>query len=312
MTTVRDQRRVLVRTVLALAALTAFLWLGAARAVEPFHTYLYLFCWIPFIAAWHAVFRYQAGRSFLDGKISGSPAARWTWFLFLSATAWLAFELINVRLGNWAYEGLPRTRWIRWPGYAASFATVFPGILIMAGVLANARPARADAPSANGAVGRRWSVPAGAAMLALPLLAPRIFFPLVWGALFFLLEPAVQALGGHSLLRDWKARRFRTTSALLLAGLIAGFFWEACNYGAGARWIYTVPHVNFWKLFEMPLLGYLGFPAFALEVFVIFEAARLVWPRLSRARKAWAIAGCLALWIVAFWAIDTWTVRRWR
>ena len=44
--------------------------------------------------------------------------------------------------------------------------------------------------------------------------------------------------------------------------------WEFWNYWAIGKWIYTVP-IPFAgpKIFEMPLLGFLGFPAFAVEVY---------------------------------------------
>jgi hypothetical protein len=54
------------------------------------------------------------------------------------------------------------------------------------------------------------------------------------------------------------------------------------NIRAGSKWIYTVPGFEELKLFEMPLLGFLGFPPFALECFVIYRT--LV---LSGVAKAW-------------------------
>jgi hypothetical protein len=53
--------------------------------------------------------------------------------------------------------------------------------------------------------------------------------------------------------------------ALLGAGVVCGIFWEFWNYWAHARWVYVFPMFQDWKIFAMPLPGYLGFPAFALE-----------------------------------------------
>ncbi len=33
-----------------------------------------------------------------------------------------------------------------------------------------------------------------------------------------------------------------------------------------AKWTYTIPYVGFCKVFEMPLLGYLGYPFFGIIV----------------------------------------------
>jgi hypothetical protein len=63
---------------------------------------------------------------------------------------------------------------------------------------------------------------------------------------------------------DW-----RTVIALCLAALICGFFWEMWNIFSFPKWIYHVPFVGFWHIFEMPLLGYGGYPPFALELYVL-------------------------------------------
>ena len=53
----------------------------------------------------------------------------------------------------------------------------------------------------------------------------------------------------------------------MAAALFAGFWWECWNFHALPKWIYTVPYVGFWKIFEMPVLGYIGYPFFGLIVF---------------------------------------------
>jgi hypothetical protein len=50
--------------------------------------------------------------------------------------------------------------------------------------------------------------------------------------------------------------------------------WEFWNYWALAKWTYTVPYLDHLKVFEMPVLGYLGFPPFVLECY-----AMAVWLR---------------------------------
>jgi hypothetical protein len=56
-----------------------------------------------------------------------------------------------------------------------------------------------------------------------------------------------------------------------LAALICGFFWEMWNLHSLAKWIYFVPYVDRFHLFEMPLLGYAGYLPFGLECAVIAE-----------------------------------------
>src|SRR5258708_6118808 len=98
-----------------------FLQWGWIQHREPFHTYFYLFAWGSFL--------WVIGRA-LAVRTGTSPLARPVSFLglmFLSTTFWLVFEVCNFRLHNWIYIGVPSERWLRWPGYALSFATVMPG-----------------------------------------------------------------------------------------------------------------------------------------------------------------------------------------
>jgi hypothetical protein len=57
--------------------------------------------------------------------------------------------------------------------------------------------------------------------------------------------------------------------------------WECWNYWSRSKWHYTVPIMEHLKLFEMPLPGYLGFPAFALECFTLYGFVRAMWARLN-------------------------------
>ena len=47
-------------------------------------------------------------------------------------------------------------------------------------------------------------------------------------------------------------------------------FW---NYWAEGKWFYIFPILEQWTIFEMPIVGYLGFPAFAIEVFALYVFA---------------------------------------
>jgi hypothetical protein len=43
------------------------------------------------------------------------------------------------------------------------------------------------------------------------------------------------------------------------------------NYYAYPKWVYHVPFVDFWRIFEMPLLGYGGYLPFAMELFALYH-----------------------------------------
>jgi len=65
---------------------------------------------------------------------------------------------------------------------------------------------------------------------------------------------------------DW---RFVLASAL--AALFCGVFWELWNFYSLAKWVYHVPFVQRFHLFEMPVLGYAGYLPFGLECSVVAE-----------------------------------------
>src|SRR4030042_566659 len=154
----------------------------------------------------------------------------------------------------------------------------------------------------------------GAACAMLPLVFPRYAFPLIWLAFIFLFDPFCDLLGGESLTKRWAAGERQQHLCLLAAGLFCGFWWEMWNYPARAQWIYTLPVLNFGRIFEVPLLVSLGFLPFALECAVMYNFLLALENRVltspSRRRLFWLLQG--AFWLAAFWAIDTWTVLSYR
>lgn len=58
---------------------------------------------------------------------------------------------------------------------------------------------------------------------------------------------------------------------LAVGCLICAFFWEMWNFYSYPRWVYHVPLVGFLHVFEMPLLGYLGYIPFSRELFALYH-----------------------------------------
>ena len=73
-----------------------------------------------------------------------------------------------------------------------------------------------------------------------------------------------------SVIGHLKDKNISTPLSLLLAGIILGFLWEFWNYWAVIKWKYDIPFVGFFKIFEMPVLGYLGYFPFALELYAMY------------------------------------------
>ena len=89
----------------------------------------------------------------------------------------------------------------------------------------------------------------------------------------FLLEPVCLALGRRAFTDDLARGDWRPWVSLWLGGLLCGFFWEMWNLWSFPKWIYHVPYVGFWKVFEMPVLGYLGYLPFAMELYLMAQLA---------------------------------------
>lgn len=248
----------------AMALLEILLALGVA-AVTTFFTALIWTAFIPAVDA--AVYR-------LRGDSRLRRPARFAALCLLSIPVWLIFEAYNLALRNWRYVGVPRQFWLFVLGGAWAFATILPGLfevadLLLAAGLERARAAPARATAAWG----RGAVAAGAAMLIVPVAVPAwlgpYLFGLVWGGFVLLLEPINLRLGLPSLWADLEAGRPGRIYALLASGAICGFCWEFWNFWAAARWEYVFPIFQRFKVFAMPLPGFLGFPPFALECFAL-------------------------------------------
>lgn len=245
--------------------------------IEPFHSWNTPIAWTGYILFADALVFKRRGASWLKDN----PAE----FVFLSAASvplWSIFELYNkCCIRNWYYVGLPQVILLRYFGYAWSFATILPAMFETADLVSSLRDRRASVHRADPSNPRRlgaaaWAtVTAGALMLAIPIVYPSTYLAApIWLGFIFLLDPLNARAGDESILGDWHSGRAARLINLLIAGLICGLLWELWNYWAGAKWIYNVPILPEIKVFEMPILGFGGFPAFAVECFVMYVALR--------------------------------------
>ncbi|MEJ5330472.1 MAG: hypothetical protein WHT07_10000 [Desulfobaccales bacterium] len=291
-----------------LAAILAWLaaMAGVALDFPVVRAYLYHLAWWPLLL-------------FLDGLLLLRTGESWLWqrpkaFLraaAFSVTIWLFFELFNLHLLNWRYVGLEPRLWLRWPGYALAFATVVPAILLTAQVLQafGAFAGRRGEP-------RTWEswppvfLILGTACLTLPWVFPTYAFPLIWLGVIFLFDPFLPLVGRPAFTARFLAGERQEFYCLLTAGLLLGLWWELWNYPATSRWIYTLPILGFGKIFEMPVLGYLGFPPFALECAILYTFMEGLFVRLEAhpqgRRLFWLAQGLW--WLAIFAALDARTV----
>jgi hypothetical protein len=254
---------------LSLAVIVAA-WVLLLLNVEPVPTWFYVFAWYPTLVLLDAL---ASGREH-ERPIYGS-GGRALSLLAWSAAVWLLFEAANFRLRNWYYVFLPSHPAERWAGIVLSFATVLPALFLTARLLDSAGVGRSW--HARPVTVHRWhldaSVGLGLLTLTLALAVPQLFFPLTWGAVWLLVEPAVYRRHPEwSLFHDIERGEWGRIARLLLGGLLVGVLWECYNFWARGKWIYTVPWLEHVTWFEMPPLGFVGFPLFALEAWTLYHA----------------------------------------
>ena len=237
--------------------------------IEPVATYFYLFIWWSYIFFVDGLVFWIKGSS-LFSRLRGKIFL----LIFFSFLFWLFFEILNLRIANWYYIG-PFFHPIGMIIFGIfTFGTVLPIILVTYELLDSLnfwRNLRFPRWKWWGRPKYFW-ISIGIIMLILPLSWPKYFFWTIWQSLIFILDPIVESNGGKSLFQELREGKARTFCLLLLTGLITGILWEFWNYWAELKWQYTVPLIPQWKIFEMPLLGYLvGFSFFAPECYLFYQ-----------------------------------------
>jgi hypothetical protein len=263
-----------------LSAMPIRFWMGAALIAVAWllnwllpglRTHLLFFpLWLGYVLVVDALVWLRKGSSLW----TRNPRAFVGLFL-VSAPSWWLFELINLRTQNWEYVGREFFTDAQYALLASiSFSTVIPAVFGTAelvstgGWLQRLKPGIRLKPTP--AVIMAFAI-AGALMLGAMVVWPRYFFPFVWLSVYFLLEPLNVLLGNRSL-GDYTAHGdWRPVIALWVGALICGFFWEMWNYFSYPQWIYFVPWVGFWHIFEMPILGYGGYLPFGMELFALYH-----------------------------------------
>ena len=247
-------------------AWTRFPWFA------PLQRYTFTPLWLAYVVVINALTFRRSGRCLLTER----PVYLLSLFP-VSAVFWWFFEYLNRFVQNWYYVGIDT---MTGPQYfvmaTLPFSTVLPAVTSTFEWL-RTEPESASAPATPPPVTRRTSKTAAGVILLLACTGlagvgcyPNLFFPLVWIAPLLLLTSVDTLFRGHSN-PPIEAFGITMQPACLwaVAALICGFFWELWNYYSLAKWIYTVPYVNRFPLFEMPVLGYAGYLPFGLECAVI-------------------------------------------
>ncbi|MBW2329331.1 MAG: hypothetical protein JRF04_06995, partial [Deltaproteobacteria bacterium] len=105
--------------------------------------------------------------------------------------------------------------------------------------------------------------------LASLAMIPDYLFPFVWIAPLFIITGIQIINGRRSLFSSLREGNLQLFLFPALAALVCGFFWEMWNWQSLAHWQYSIPYVDRFHIFAMPILGYAGYLPFGLECMVV-------------------------------------------
>jgi hypothetical protein len=240
---------------------------------RPLSDYWYSLCWYGVALTADALVG-RRHRSLLDARRADA-----LWMLVVSALAWWALELGNRSLQSWSYS--PSTDvplWLQRLRATVAFASLVPAtfeltmLALLFPPLSRLRARRAVKLPAPATL---LVAAAGIGSLAAAVALPALGLPLVLGGVVALGDPLNHRRGRPSLLGCLERGDWRLPLALCGSAIAAGFVGEMWNYPADPRWTYHVPWIDCLRVFEMPLIGYLGYGLLALAVFVAYHALRL-------------------------------------
>jgi hypothetical protein len=252
--------------------------------VNPFYSHFYDFAWYSYICFADSLVYHWRGRSLLSNRFG-----EFLLMLPLSWLIWETYEAFNLRLNNWHYVEIINGRPVDLPFmvkniplYFIAFATVLPGEFETLELVRIWSERRNN--WLHRARMRPWQltqqkfdvfIVLGLLCVGLPMILPQQFFPLTWLCMFLFLDPINWRAGRPSILKELSKSNASLFCQILVAGMICGGCWEFWNSWAGTKWVYTVPApFDKLKLFEMPCLGFFGFPPFALECYAMYHFLR--------------------------------------
>ncbi|MDP8214296.1 MAG: hypothetical protein RAO92_06970 [Candidatus Euphemobacter frigidus] len=248
-------------------------WFGSPRLAD----WTTPACWWGYILILDAVIYRIRGKSIIRNNIR-----LFIYQCVFSVLFWGVFELNNLHLRNWAYVDLPPNPWETAVGMALSFATIMPGLFYTAELIDISGLFKKIKlpPLRISPVFAYILILLGMIFLVLPMMLPptiaTYLFIMIWLGWIFFLDPVNLYSGTRSILADLTQGEGSRIAALFASGVVCGLLWEFWNFWAGSKWVYTAPFMPEIKIFEMPVVGFLGFLPFAVEYFVVYHTARLI------------------------------------
>lgn len=244
--------------------------------IEPFASWYFPIIWLGYIFVIDAlVYKIRKKSLIMNKKLM------FLGLFCLSAFFWYAFEIFNFSVQNWHY--VSTKFYASSSGFSKSlfrifsFATVLPALFETSELIISIHLFDKIKLKNKLKITKTFlysMVILGIICFFLPIFLPAFAFPLVWLGFFLILDPINYLNNQPSIIGHIKNKKLKVPLSLLLAGIIVGFLWEFWNYWSIHKWVYDIPYVGFFKIFEMPILGYLGYLPFAFELYSMYWFTR--------------------------------------
>ncbi|MEA1914928.1 MAG: hypothetical protein U9N30_06400, partial [Campylobacterota bacterium] len=259
--------------------------------------YTFLPLWLGCILFINSLSYFRSGSCLLTGR----PV--YFFILFpVSGCFWWFFEYLNRFVQNWYYLGIDDFSAIEYVFHASlSFSTVLPAVLSTEELLASF--SRLTEPLKTSFVICCWRnrfinigvLSASAIGLIGIGIWPDYLFPLLWLSPLLIMITLQKMMGRATVFDSLGQGDWRSVWLPALAALFCGFFWELWNVKSYAHWVYSIPFVQKIHIFEMPILGYLGYLPFGLECKAVALLVEEVPQKECESKKLGSshLAGCV-------------------
>jgi hypothetical protein len=245
-------------------AWSRFSWFSAFQP----HTFTPL--WISYILVVNALTYQRTGQCMLI-----STPVYFLLLFPLSAVFWWFFEYLNRFVQNWYYQSIHFSA-AEYFWYATlSFSTVLPAVLGTRELILQTGWLQSGYKHY---LVLNWPRPKLLALITLIFsiiglagigVWPNHLFALLWISPLLIIVSLQELMNEPHVLTGFASGDWRLVISSALAALICGFFWEMWNHYSYARWVYRIPFVQRFQMFEMPLLGYAGYLPFGLQCTVV-------------------------------------------
>jgi len=245
-------------------------WVVAWNRFSLFHDlqpYTFFPFWWGYILFINGFTYFRSGSCLLTGR----PV--YFFILFpVSGCFWWFFEYLNRFVQNWYYVGIDDFNVLEYIFYASlSFSTVLPAVLSTEEFLSS-YPRLTEPLKASFVIRFRETGFIKISVLLASSIGlvgigiwPDYLFPLLWLSPLLIIITMQKMMGRATVFDSLYHGDWRSVWMPALAALFCGFFWELWNVKSHAHWIYSIPFVEKAHIFEMPILGYLGYLPFGLE-----------------------------------------------